>query len=57
MTDGGLLERERAAHYRRCAAETELEWPRTAVLLDLIAKSYEAEGQWHDQDAERIDWQ
>jgi hypothetical protein len=57
MTDGGVQERERAAHYRRCAAETGLEWPRTAALLDLIAKSYEAEGQWYDQDAERIDWQ
>ena len=57
MTDGGVQERERAAHYRRCAAETGLEWPRTAALLDLIAKSYEAEGERYDQDAERIDWQ
>ena len=52
-----MQERERAAHYRRCAAETALEWPRTTALLDLIAKSYEAEGEWYDQDAERIDWQ
>jgi transcriptional regulator with XRE-family HTH domain len=57
MTDGGVQERERAAHYKRCAAETGHEWPRTAALLDLIAKSYEAEGEWHDQDAERMDWQ
>lgn len=57
MTDGGAQERERAEHYRRCAAETALEWPRTAALLELIAKSYEQQGQWHDQDAERIDWQ
>jgi len=57
MTDGGVQERERAAHYRQCAAETGLEWPRTAALLDLIAKSYEAEGERYDQDAERIDWQ
>jgi hypothetical protein len=57
MTDGGSQERERAEHYRRCGAETALEWPRTAALLELIAKSYEQQGQWHDQDAERIDWQ
>ena len=57
MTDGGLQERERAARYRRCAAEIAPEWPRTAAVLDLIAKSYEAEGQRQDQDAERIDWQ
>jgi len=57
MTDGGIQERERAEHYRRSGAETSLEWPRTAALLDLIAKSYEEQGQWHDQDAERIDWQ
>jgi hypothetical protein len=57
MTDGGLQERERATRYRRCAAEIAPEWPRTAAVLDLIAKSYEAEGQRQDQDAERIDWQ
>ena len=57
MQDGGLQERERAKHYRRCAAETALEWPRTAALLELIAESYEQRGQWYDQDAERRDWQ
>jgi hypothetical protein len=57
MTDGGLQERGLAEYYRRCAAETSLEWPRTAALLDLIAKSYEEQAQWHDQDAERVDWQ
>jgi hypothetical protein len=57
MREGGLQERARAGYYRRCAVETSLEWPRTTALLDLIAKSYEQQGQWHDQNAERIDWQ
>ena len=57
MQAGGLPERERAKLYRRCAAETALEWPRTAAILEVIAESYEQHGQWHDQDAERRDWQ
>ncbi len=57
MKAGGAPERALANHYRRCAAETALEWPRTAALLERIAKSYEQQGQWHDDDTERMDWQ
>ena len=57
MKAGGAPERALAEHYRRWAAETALEWPRTAALLELIAISYEQQGQWHDDDTERMDWQ
>lgn len=57
MKAGGAPERALAEHYRQSAAETALEWPRTAALLELIAKSYEQQGQWHDDDFERMDWQ
>ena len=57
MTDGGAQERALAEHYRRCAGETALEWPRTAALLELIAKSYEQQGERHDEDVERMEWQ
>jgi hypothetical protein len=56
MTDGGAQERERAKDYRKCSEETALEWPRTSAMLEQIAKSYEHEGGWHDDDAERRDW-
>ena len=56
MTDGGAQERELAKDYRKCSEETALEWPRTSAMLEQIAKSYEHEGGWHDDDAERRDW-
>jgi hypothetical protein len=47
MRDGGTLERELAADYRRWAGITE-RWPRTSALLSRIAE------RW-DRDAERED--
>ena len=54
--DGGAQERDLARYYRRCSEETALEWPRTSVLLEQLAKSYEQEGVRQDEDAERRDW-
>ena len=56
MTDGGAQERSIAGRYHEHARAMELEWPRTAALLEQIARSYEEEGQRHDQRAERTDW-
>jgi transcriptional regulator with XRE-family HTH domain len=56
LTDGGVQERSIASRYREYAKATELEWPRTSALLEQIARSYEEEGQRHDQGAERTDW-
>jgi transcriptional regulator with XRE-family HTH domain len=54
--DGGNLERSTATCYRNWAESTKLEWTRTSALLERIAKSFEEFGRWHDQDAERMDW-
>ena len=56
MTDGGAQERDLAKIYRKWSRATELEWPRTSAVLERIAKSYEHEGQRHDEDAERNQW-
>ena len=56
MNDGGTQERDLARYYRRCSEATALEWLRTSAVLEQIAKSYEEEGIWHDEDAERRDW-
>jgi hypothetical protein len=55
-TDGGAQERSLARQYRDWARATELEYRRTSALLERIAKTYEEQGQWHDQDAKRLDW-
>jgi transcriptional regulator with XRE-family HTH domain len=56
LADGGAQERSIASRYHEYAKATELEWPRTSALLEQIARSYEEEGQQHDQRAERTDW-
>ena len=56
MNDGGAQEHDLARYYRRCSEATALEWPRTSAVLEQIAKSYEEEGNRHDEDAERRDW-
>lgn len=56
ILDGGEQERSIAMRYRQWAKATELEWPRTAALLERVARTFEEHGQWHDQNAERTDW-
>jgi len=56
LTDGGAQERSVASRYREYAKATELEWTRTSALLEQIARTYEEEGQRHDQRAELTDW-
>lgn len=52
LTEGGLQERELAAHYRRYAASASTKWPRTAATLKRIAESYEHDARRNDLDAD-----
>ncbi|KAB0684801.1 helix-turn-helix domain-containing protein [Burkholderia territorii] len=54
--DGGNLERQEAAKYRRWAKAIGYEHPHTAKALDTLADSYEDQALRHDEDAERLDW-
>ena len=54
--DGGDQERDLARTYRQWSRATRLKWPRSSALLEKLAQSYDAEGHWHDDRAEEIDW-
>ncbi len=49
--DGGGQERDLAARYRAFAAPLQGSHPQTAAVLESIAKSYDADGRWHDVDS------
>ena len=55
--DGGELERNEAAKYRKWAATVVYDHPHTAKALDTLAESYEHQAHRHDEDAERLDWE
>lgn len=55
-SDGGEQERDLVKQYRDFSAAMALEWPRTSAVLERIARSYEEDARWHDDDAERRDW-
>src|SRR5262249_48834805 len=48
--EGGAQERDLVERYRGFAKETALEWPRTSATLERIARSYEEDARWHDED-------
>jgi hypothetical protein len=56
MTEGGSKERSLVATYRGWAKLAATKWHRTASVLERIARDLEAQGEWHDEDAERIQW-
>jgi hypothetical protein len=56
MTEGGIKEKSLAATYRGWARVVATKWHRTAAVLERIARDLEAQGEWHDDDAERIQW-
>ncbi len=51
--DGGKQELQLAEKYGAWADQVRDEWPRTGKLLDLIAKSYEADARREDDRGER----
>jgi transcriptional regulator with XRE-family HTH domain len=54
--DGGALERNEGAQYRKWAAAIVYDYPYTAKALDALAESYEHQAHREDEDAERLDW-
>jgi len=55
--EGGSQERELAAKYRALAEKVKAEWPRTGVILDGLAESYEAEATRWDEDVRRREYE
>lgn len=55
-TDGGAQERDLAAQYQAWSEKTRLEFPRTSALLAKIAKGYEWDAKFHDDDADLQQW-
>jgi transcriptional regulator with XRE-family HTH domain len=55
-TDGGAQERDLAKLYRRWSENTRLEFPRTSAMLAKIAKHYEWDAEFHDNDADMQQW-
>jgi hypothetical protein len=53
LTDGGQQERELATKFAHWEELIRDRWPRTASVLRSIAESYEAQGRWEDEEAER----
>ncbi len=51
MDAGGAPERSLAAHFRKDAAAMCVTFPRTAETLEEIARFYERDAKWHDDDA------
>ena len=47
---GGDQERDLAAKYRAFAVPLQESHPQTAMILESIAKCYDADGRWHDDD-------
>lgn len=47
---GGAQERELASKFSGYAQQVRTKWPRTAAMLDRVAKGYEREARWHDEE-------
>lgn len=54
--DGGTQERSLAKSYLAFAAAMRSDWPHVAAAVEKIAQGYEEDARWHDEDAERLDW-
>ena len=52
VTEGGAQERELVEQYRQYARSAGRAWPRTAALLERIARSYEDDARRNDLDAD-----
>lgn len=51
LTEGGAQERDLAQTYRAAADQLQDQYPRTAAMLDALARTYEAEAEQHDAEA------
>ena len=57
LGEGGGLERQEAAQFRKWAAAIAYDHPHTARTLGAIADSYEHDARDQDERAERLDWE
>jgi hypothetical protein len=55
--DGGQLERDEAAKYRRYAEALAYSNLHTAKALNILADSFEEDARRQDEAAERLDWE
>jgi hypothetical protein len=53
---GGEPERALVAQYRSWARSMDFEWPRTAAILEQVARWFDAIGRSRDEDTERRNW-
>ena len=56
LADGGQLERDEAARFRRDAETLSGRWLRIAGCLESIAEIFESQATMHDQIVERLEW-
>jgi hypothetical protein len=54
LLDGGAQERELVTKYEALAARIRDGWPRTAAVLNSLARGYEREARRYDEEAERF---
>jgi hypothetical protein len=54
--DGGTLEQDLAAGYRKSSQAVALDYPRTSALLEKIARSFDIDGRHEDEAAEQRQW-
>jgi hypothetical protein len=54
LTEGGAQERALAGKYRGLAGLIRDAWPRTAAVLNSLARTYEREARMHDNEVERF---
>ncbi len=55
--EGGAQERVLSAKYKSFAqADALIKYPRTIALLNQIADDYESQARWHDEQADRQQW-
>jgi hypothetical protein len=54
--EGGDQERDLAMQYRSWSRALKSNWPQTSNLVESIARTYDRDGRWHDDQAASIDW-
>ena len=53
---GGDQERDLAMQFRSWSRALKSNWPQTSNLLEGIARMFDRDGRWHDDQAASIDW-
>lgn len=57
VMEGGGQEHDRSQIYKEYSKKAARGgWPQTSMVLNDLARSYEDEARWHDENAERMEW-